>query len=47
VERTPPPPTPPVTHIRLVLNWTEKLKAELPTGVRYTAGGCFTVEGLR
>jgi Tol biopolymer transport system component len=28
----PPPPTPPVTHIRLIQNWTEELKAHVPSG---------------
>ncbi len=30
----PRPPTPPVTQVQLVLNWTEELKAKLPTSVR-------------
>jgi hypothetical protein len=28
----PNPPAPPVTHIQLVLNWTEELKARVPAG---------------
>jgi hypothetical protein len=33
VTQTPtPPPRPVVTHINLVLNWLEELKAKVPTG---------------
>ena len=31
VQTTPSPPTPPVTHIHLVLNWLEEVKARVPT----------------
>jgi Tol biopolymer transport system component len=31
VQRVTPPPTPPVTHINLVENWFEELKAKVPT----------------
>jgi len=31
VQARPSPPTPPVTHINLVLNWFEELKAKVPT----------------
>jgi hypothetical protein len=27
-----PPPQPPVTHINLITNWFEELKAKVPTG---------------
>ncbi len=26
------PPLPPVTHVRLILNWFEELKAKVPAG---------------
>jgi Tol biopolymer transport system component len=32
IRRTPSPPAPPVTHIQLVQNWTEELKARVPGG---------------
>jgi hypothetical protein len=32
VQRAPPPSTPPVTHIQIILNWTEELKARVPSG---------------
>ncbi len=32
VERVKPPPAPPVTHINLIQNWFEELKAKVPTG---------------
>ena len=32
VRMTPPAPVPPVTHIQLVQNWTEELKARIPAG---------------
>jgi len=30
MQRRTPPPLPPVTHINLVLNWFEELKAKVP-----------------
>ncbi len=32
VRQAPTPPTPPVTHIQLIQNWTEELKARVPSG---------------
>jgi hypothetical protein len=31
VQRRPAPPQPPVTHVNLIQNWFEELKARVPT----------------